>query len=89
MLRLASILYAIIATTLAGIGIIAVLVAGYDTDSGLFGDCTSVDLTQAQAFTNARIVASNSRGFSACSQCPAPDSLANRALGNRARMAGL
>jgi hypothetical protein len=31
MLRLASILYAVIATTLAGIGIIAVLVTGYDT----------------------------------------------------------
>ena len=31
MLRLASILYAIIATTLAGIGIIVVLVMGYDT----------------------------------------------------------
>jgi hypothetical protein len=31
MLRLASILYAIISTTLAGTGVIAVLVAGYDT----------------------------------------------------------
>jgi len=37
MLRLASILYAIIATTLAGIGIIAVLVAGYDTLTPILG----------------------------------------------------
>lgn len=31
MLRLASILYTLISTTLAGTGVIAVLVAGYDT----------------------------------------------------------
>jgi hypothetical protein len=31
MIRLASILYSIVATTLAGIGVIAVLTAGYDT----------------------------------------------------------
>lgn len=31
MTRLASMLYSIIATTLAGTGVIAVLVAGYDT----------------------------------------------------------
>jgi predicted PurR-regulated permease PerM len=31
MLRLASILYSIIATSLAGIGVIAVLTMGYDT----------------------------------------------------------
>jgi hypothetical protein len=31
MLRLASILYAVVASTLAGIGIIAVLVMGFDT----------------------------------------------------------
>ncbi len=37
MLRLASILYAIIATTLAGIGVIAVLVAGYDTLTPILG----------------------------------------------------
>ncbi len=31
MIRLASILYSIVATTLAGVGVIAVLTAGYDT----------------------------------------------------------
>jgi hypothetical protein len=31
MIRLASILYSIVATTLAGIGVIAVLTTGYDT----------------------------------------------------------
>jgi len=31
MLRLASILYSVIATSMAGIGVIVVLVAGYDT----------------------------------------------------------
>lgn len=34
----------------------------------------------------ARTAASNSRGFWACSQCPAPGTLANRALGNSALM---
>jgi hypothetical protein len=37
MLRLASILYSIIATSLAGIGVIAVLTAGYVTVTAIVG----------------------------------------------------
>ena len=37
MLRLASMLYAIVATTLAGTGVIAVLVAGASTPAALIG----------------------------------------------------
>jgi len=37
MLRLASVLYSIIATSLAGIGVIAVLTAGYSTTFSIVG----------------------------------------------------
>ena len=42
----------------------------------------------AQAFRKARTAPSNSRGRSACSQCPAPGMRANRAAGNSALIAG-
>lgn len=37
MIRLASVLYSIIATSLAGVGVIAVLTAGYSTTSAIVG----------------------------------------------------
>ena len=41
---------------------------------------------RTQALRNPSTTRSNSRGLSACSQCPAPVSLAKRAAGNRARI---
>lgn len=37
MIRLASVLYSIIATSLAGVGVIAVLTAGYSTTQAIVG----------------------------------------------------
>lgn len=54
--------------------------------AGFMAACASIGWQYSHPLRNARMVASNSRGLSACSQWPAPASLANRAFGNRARM---
>lgn len=101
MVRLAPVLYSLIGSRLAGAGAIAVPVAGpvstqailVSAAIGALADAPVAWLVAGQlyargawAFRNTRAAASNSRGFSACSQWPAPGSFAKRAAGKRARI---